>query len=98
MKEGFPPGCAVLAADLEAMRARKIRLTPASRAAAALEAIREERGLSCAGLARLIGVHHSSLILWMNGGGPAAANARRIEQALGVPALWWGEEQEGETL
>lgn len=93
----FPPLLGVLRADLERMRARKRRLTLKSRASAALAAIREERGLSCAGLARLIGAPHSSLILWLEGGRPRAANALRVEQALGVPALWWSQEpEEGE--
>lgn len=95
---GFPPALALLQADLERMRARKRRRAPSRRAAAALREIREERGLSCVGLARLVGVHHSSLILWLRGGRPAAANARRLEQALGLPAAWWEEEdEEGEA-
>ena len=68
-----------------------------SRAAVALLRIKEERGLSLSGLARLIGAHDSSLVLWLGGRRPAPLSAERIEASAGVPAAWWREPPEGET-
>ncbi len=91
---------------LRAARAATSRRAPAwsrlpqalsSRAAVALLRIKEERGLSLSGLARLIGTYDSSLVLWLGGRRPAPLSAERIEASAGVPAAWWDEPPEGEA-